>query len=213
MSELASGSTANSPIHQFTNSPTHQLTNYQICPAPLVPTVALPAVSTTCVTDAELVDRARKGDAVAFGELVDRHRSAVYRAALAALRSPADAEDAAQDAFLTAYRRLSSFRGEASFKTWLLTIAWHQAINQRRGLKRWWRLVGEGGSSGEGGAADLEEARSADLQLHDRSPEQMLCDDRFRRDIERAIRELPPRLRDPLLLAQSGDYKYEEIGA
>ena len=163
MSELASGSTANSPIHQFTNSPTHQFTNYQICPAPLVPTVALPAVSIVCVTDAELVERARQGDAVAFGELVDRHRSAVYRAALAALRSPADAEDAAQDAFLTAYRRLSSFRGESSFKTWLLTIAWHQAINQRRGLKRWWRLIADSGS-GEGDPG-IEEVRSAELQL------------------------------------------------
>ena len=93
------------------------------------------------MTDAELVERARQGEPAAFGELVERHRSAVYRAALAALGSPADAEDAAQEAFLTAYRRLSSFRAEASFKTWLLTIAWHQAINQRRGLTRWWRLI------------------------------------------------------------------------
>jgi len=173
--------------------------------------VALPAVSIVCVTDAELVERARQGDGVAFGELVDRHRSAVYRAALAALRSPADAEDAAQDAFLTAYRRLSSFRGESSFKTWLLTIAWHQAINQRRGLKRWWRLIADSGS-GEGDPG-IEEVRSAELQLRDRSPEQLLADDRLRGDLERAIRDLPPRLRDPLLLAQSGDYKYDEIGA
>ena len=84
-------------------------------------------MSTVCVTDVELVARARQGDPAAFGELVERHRAAVYRAALAALRSPADAEDAAQDAFLLAYRRLDSFRGDASFKTWLLTITWHQA--------------------------------------------------------------------------------------
>jgi RNA polymerase sigma-70 factor (ECF subfamily) len=93
-------------------------------------------VSTVCVTDADLVARARRGDSAAFGELVDRHRVAVYRAAFAALGSHADAEDAAQDAFLLAYRRLGGFRGEASFKTWLLTIAWRQAINRRRGLRR-----------------------------------------------------------------------------
>ena len=51
-----------------------------------------------------------------------------------ALGSPTDAEDAAQDAFLLAYRRLDSFRGDASFKTWLLTITWHQAINRRRSV-------------------------------------------------------------------------------
>jgi len=169
------------------------------------------------VTDAELVERARQGDAVAFGELVDRHRSAVFRAALAALGSAADAEDAAQEAFLTAYRKLSSFRAEASFKTWLLTVAWHQAINQRRGLKRWWRLVGERGRADALSAAEsdneVDEARSVDVQLRDRSPEQILGDERLRRDIERAIRELPRKLRDPLLLAQSGEYRYDEIGA
>ena len=158
------------------------------------------------MTDAELVERARQGEPAAFGELVERHRSAVYRAALAALGSPADAEDAAQEAFLTAYRRLPSFRAEASFKTWLLTIAWHQAINQRRGLTRWWRLIAQ--PRGDEGFECEHEYPS-----RERSPEETLEDERLRRDIESAIRELPPKLRDPLLLAQSGDYKYDEIGA
>ena len=93
------------------------------------------------MNDAELVARARQGDAAAFGELVDRHRAAVFRAARAALGSHADAEDAAQDAFLLAYRRLDTFRGQASFKTWLLTIAWRQAINRRRSLSSIWRRM------------------------------------------------------------------------
>src|SRR5437588_8810305 len=149
----------------LTNSPTHQFTNSPTCP---VPTARCSSVSIACVTDAELVERARQGDPAAFGELVERHRSAVFRAALAALGSAADAEDVAQETFLTAYRKLSSFRAEASFKTWLLTIAWHQAINQRRGLKRWWRLVGERGRadalSGAGSDHEVDEARSADVQ-------------------------------------------------
>jgi len=163
-------------------------------------------VSTPCVTDAELVERARQGDPAAFGELVDRHRSAVYRAALAALGSPADAEDAAQDAFLTAYRRIDSFRGDASFKTWLLTIAWHQAINRRRVVSRRWRRIVD--TANEESLSEDEHFASSD-----RSPEDTIGDTRFRRDIVRAIRELPPKLRDALLLAQSGDYKYEEIGS
>ena len=162
-------------------------------------------MSINCVTDAELVERARQGEPAAFGELVDRHRSAVYRAALAALGSAADAEDAAQEAFLTAYRRLSSFRGEASFKTWLLTIAWHQAINHRRGLTRWWRLIARPRSD--------EDDNDEEYPSAERSPEEMLSDERLQRDIERAITELPPKLRDPLLLAQSGEYKYDEIGS
>jgi RNA polymerase sigma-70 factor (ECF subfamily) len=91
------------------------------------------------VEDDELVERALKGDASAFDELVLRYGTAVYRAALAALGSPADAEDVMQDAFLLAYRKLSHFRGEASFKTWLLAITWHRALRRRQNPAR--RLV------------------------------------------------------------------------
>ena len=93
------------------------------------------------VTDDELVARARQGDAAAFGELVGRHQTAVYRAARAAGAAPADAEDVAQEAFLLAYRKLESYRGEATFKTWLLTITWNQAVNRRRANARWWRRI------------------------------------------------------------------------
>jgi RNA polymerase sigma-70 factor (ECF subfamily) len=157
------------------------------------------------VTDAELLERARHGDRAAFGELVDRHRSAVYRAALAALGSHADAEDAAQDAFLAAYRRLDSFRGDASFKTWLLTITWHQAINRRRSLSRaLTRIVHS--------AAD-EESPIASVVAAGPSPEQSVAGDELRRAIRRAIDALPRKLRDTLLLAQSGEHTYEEIAA
>ena len=100
-------------------------------------------MSTTCVTDADLVNRARQGDPAAFGELVDRHRTAVYRAAMAALGSHADADDVAQETFVAAYRRLKGFRGDASFKTWLLTIAWNQSINRRRSVVRIVRRIVE----------------------------------------------------------------------
>jgi RNA polymerase sigma-70 factor, ECF subfamily len=158
------------------------------------------------VTDADLVTRARQGDPAAFGELVDRHRSAVYRAALAALGSHAEAEDAAQDAFLLAFRRLNSFRGDASFKTWLLTIAWHQAINRRRSLIRVWRRMVEP-KGGEETEAIVSIAASGP------TPEQAVADAQLQRAIGAAIRRLPPALRDALLLAQSGDHSYEEIGA
>ena len=84
---------------------------YRTCPTcptrptcPTCPTGNRPRVSINRVNDADLVQRARQGDPAAFGELVNRHRSAVYRAAVAALGSHTDAEDAAQDAFLAAYQ-------------------------------------------------------------------------------------------------------------
>ena len=165
-------------------------------------------MSTVCVTaDGELVARAREGDPAAFGELVDRHRTAVYRAARAALGSHADAEDAAQDAFLLAFRRLNSFRGDASFKTWLLTITWHQAINRQRSLTRVWRRIVEPKPDDE--AAEPIAAAAASGS----SPEQLVAEDQLRSAIRATIRGLSPKLRDALLLVQSGDYTYEEIAA
>ena len=165
-------------------------------------------MSTVCVTDAELVALARQGDRQAFGELVTRHQAAVYRAAMAAVGSPAEAEDAAQDAFISAYRRLGSFRGDASFKTWLLTIAWRLAINRRRGLKRWLNR-GSGLGTREGDFAGCHE----ELPSTAPSPEQTAINAQLRRDIAAEIRALSPKLRDALLLAQSGEYGYDEIAA
>ena len=164
-------------------------------------------MSSVCVSDDDLVARARQGDPAAFGALVDRHRSAVFRAALAALGSHADAEDAAQEAFLLAYRRLTGFRGDASFKTWLLTIAWHQAINRRRSMTRLLRQIVQ--------PAQDEDQQSTLEQLPARevSPEDAAARGQLHRAIRASIRSLPPKLRDALLLAQSGDYSYAEIGA
>jgi RNA polymerase sigma-70 factor, ECF subfamily len=163
-------------------------------------------VSIACVSDDDLVARARQGDPVAFGELVDRHRSAVYRAALAALGSHAEAEDAAQEAFLLAYRRLGGFRGDASFKTWLLTIAWHQAINRRRSLTRMLRQIVQPKPTDEPEPA-LERVPARGL-----SPEDAAAHGQLHRALRTAIRSLAPKLRDALLLAQSGEYSYGEIG-
>jgi RNA polymerase sigma-70 factor (ECF subfamily) len=64
------------------------------------------------VTDEELVLLARQGDTSAFDQLMVRHQAAVYRSALAALRVPEGAEDAAQEAFVRAWSTLKRFRGE-----------------------------------------------------------------------------------------------------
>jgi RNA polymerase sigma-70 factor (ECF subfamily) len=157
------------------------------------------------VTDADLVAKARQGDHAAFGELVDRHRRAVFRAAMAALGSHGEAEDAAQEACLLAWTRLGSFRGDAAFRTWLLTIAWRQAINQRRSLLTWWkRMV----------PFEAEPAEAlAFVAPAPRTPEQRASAGELRQAVAAAIRNLSPKLRDTLLLALSGDYTYEEVGA
>src|SRR5262249_60988660 len=132
------------------------------------------------------------------GEPVDRHRLAVCRAARAALGSPADAEDAAQEAFLLAYRRLGSFRGDAAFKTWLLTIAWRQAINRRRSLTRALRrLVAP--------AADEPDAMP-EVAAAAPSPEAAAAGAELARAIPAPIPRPSPPLPPPLPLAPSRHY-------
>ncbi|HEX9123572.1 MAG TPA: sigma-70 family RNA polymerase sigma factor [Actinomycetota bacterium] len=91
--------------------------------------------------EAELVDRARHGDVEAYGELVDRYRPVAFRAAYLVAGNAADAEDAAQEAFVKAYYALGRFRAEAAFRPWLLRIVTNEARNRRRSAGRRERLA------------------------------------------------------------------------
>lgn len=152
------------------------------------------------MTDAELVERARGGDGAAFGTLVERHRSAVYRAALAVVGSPADAEDVAQEALVAAYQKLGGFRGDAAFKTWVLSITWRHALDRRRSIAvRVKRFV----TPGEDAFADAAETGPG--------PDAAFAGTEFRDQVRGLVKRLPVRLRDPLLLWASGDYTYDEV--
>ncbi|HAH06088.1 MAG TPA: RNA polymerase subunit sigma-70 [Elusimicrobia bacterium] len=82
-----------------------------------------------------LVLRAKAGDEKAFAELIALHGKAAYRLALAITGDPADAEDAAQDAFLRAFRALERFDAERPFGPWILKIAANRALT-RAGRRR-----------------------------------------------------------------------------
>jgi len=80
----------------------------------------------------ELVIKARKGDAMAFGVLAQKYGPRVYGAVLLMVRNPQDAEDIVQEAFLKALRNIGKFRQEASFGTWLQRIAYNLAYDLLR---------------------------------------------------------------------------------
>lgn len=86
--------------------------------------------------DEVLVERARSGDEGALNRLVSRHHGTAFRVALGILGDPEQAADAAQDGFLKAVRGLDGFRGDARFRTWLLTIVSNEARGQLRRMGR-----------------------------------------------------------------------------
>ncbi len=91
-------------------------------------------------SDLELVEAVRRGDAGAYGTLVDRHLKSVYSVALRILGHVSDAEDIGQDTFLRAFERLELFDPRWSFRNWLLKIASNLAINRIRSRGREKRL-------------------------------------------------------------------------
>ena len=160
------------------------------------------------VTDLDLVRLAQGGDVEAFGELVERNRRAVFRAALAAVGSPAEADDVAQEAFVTAFHKLNSFRGESQFRTWLLSITWRKAIDRRKSLTRWLRMSVSPprDDNGEDAYDQMERVASGA-----RSQEDAVTDNELQENVTRLIGTLPRKLRDALLLAASGDHTYGQI--
>src|SRR3712207_1095049 len=83
-----------------------------------------------------LVERARRGDTAAYEELVHRYQGIAFRTAYVVAGSASDAEDAAQEAFVKAYRALGRFRPGAPFRPWLLQIVVNEARNRRRSAGR-----------------------------------------------------------------------------
>jgi RNA polymerase sigma-70 factor, ECF subfamily len=87
-------------------------------------------------SEAALVERARGGDAVAYGSLVRAHQDIAFRVACLAGGSSAEAEEAAQEGFVKAWRAMPRFRAGAPFRPWLLAIVANEARNRRRGAGR-----------------------------------------------------------------------------
>ncbi len=146
-------------------------------------------------SDSELIARVRTADdRLAFGELVHRHQSAVRGFLRHLLRhDDALADDLAQETFLQAYRSLSRFRGEASFSTWLLGIA----FNQHRNARRRWRAPVT--------PAEIENADTAVPAATFRSD--------WRHDLALALRELSSDERLAVHLAYEQGLSHSEIAA
>ena len=141
------------------------------------------------LSEAELVARAKRGDERAYERIIEQHQTIAFRVAWLITGSAADAEEAAQDAFLNAYRALARFRDGAPFRPWLLRIVANEAHNRRDAAHRHQRLA----------LRAVEERRPDDAVP---SPEAALLDSERRAELLAALSRLPQR--DRLAIA----YRY-----
>ncbi len=82
--------------------------------------------------DPVVVAAAQQGDRSALTEIIERHRPWIYNIAVKMMGNPASAEDAAQEIFIKVLRRIGSFEGRSSFRTWLYRVAFHHLLNANR---------------------------------------------------------------------------------
>ncbi len=145
--------------------------------------------------DDELASRVASGDASAFRPLMRRHNQAMFRAARSILRDDAEAEDAVQEAYLLAYRRIGDFRGDAKLSTWLLSIVVNESLGRRRRRQRRATVITlEGEIAGE--RSPGEDTASSDGE----GPEHDALQAETRRLLERKIDQLPDAFRSVFVM-------------
>lgn len=163
------------------------------------------------IQDADLVRRFNGGDESAFGEIMGRHKSRVFAAAMGLLHNHADAEEIAQDTFVRAHRGFSSFRGDSSVATWLHRIAVNLARNRywyffRRRRHATLSLDSAVGADGEAVFSDL-------MSTADPDPAQESSRTEFVDAVEACMEKLEPCHRRILTMRTVLDRSYEEIAS
>ncbi|MGE0469189.1 MAG: RNA polymerase sigma factor [Nitrospira sp.] len=150
--------------------------------------------------DAQLVARSLQRDQEAFGQLIDRHASAIVNLAYRMVGNRAEAEDLAQEAFLTAFKALATFRADSKFSTWLYRIGANKC-------KDWLRAKRPGQGPYD---LDADEVLDSHVAEH-RTPEALLSQQQVAQELEQAIQRLPPLYREAFVLKHVEGLNYEEM--
>ncbi len=159
--------------------------------------------------DAALVERARIGDMQAFGALVAKYQDRVFNMVYRMCRRREDAEELAQEAFLKALEKISQFRGQSRFYTWLFRIAVNLVLSHRRKSGRIKFHSLSGGDDSEGSqaanlAASIAERREA-------SPSARAMSVETRQRVLAAMEALDDEMRLVVILRDSEDMDYAQI--
>ncbi len=157
----------------------------------------------TVTSDEQIVERALAGDADAFGEIVSRWERRIFALAYGMLGREEEARDATQETFISAFRNLRGFRGEAKVSSWLHRIAINQCITRQRRAK----------VRGETAIGD-ETDGSGELQLvapaHE-SPARAAESRQTTEIVRRAVNTLPTELRQIVVMKEFEELTFQEI--
>jgi RNA polymerase sigma-70 factor (ECF subfamily) len=153
--------------------------------------------------DADLIARAQAGDLGAFEDLIRRHSSSVYRALMAILGNAEEAQDAMQDALLSAFKHIRRFQGRAKFSTWLLSIVRNTALQRLRDRK--------GTESLDEAVEGEEDFRPRQIRAWQDNPEQLHSKEETRKLVEKSILGLPSKYRVVVMLRDIEQLSTEDV--
>jgi RNA polymerase sigma-70 factor (ECF subfamily) len=156
------------------------------------------------MTDEEIVTRVLAGESALFELLMRRHNQQLYRVARAILRHDAEAEDAVQQAWISAYQRMDQFAGAARFSTWLTRITIHSALARLRRTQQRNEVAWQ---------TEQEEERMSQLPSPNPDPERQAAGRELTALVERAIDELPEIYRLVVMLRQVQQLSTAETAA
>lgn len=164
--------------------------------------------SSTEDPDAGLVRGLKCGDPDSFRLLLDLYQDPVYSYICRLIDDPLEAEDVTQDVFVKVFRKVSTFREESRFKTWLYRIATRESSNRRRWFSRHrWREVSA--SRGQGTA----NAYFEDVRYQGRGPFEHAERREHRDMLNDALRRINPRFRQAVVLRDIAGFTYREIAS
>ncbi len=163
------------------------------------------------VSDLSLVRRVQRGDKGAFDALVLKYQHKVVKLVMRYTRTPTEAEDIAQDAFIKAYRALPGFRGDSAFYTWLYRIAINTAKNAVASRER--NPVEYSLDRHDVGNENQESYELQGRMKDTATPEALAMTEEIRATVNGAIEALPEELRTAIVLRELEGLSYEEISA
>jgi len=152
--------------------------------------------------DGELVARWQAGDQSAFEQLIRRHERRVFGLLMRMLGNREDAEDVAQEAFLSLHRHGHRFRHQARFSTFVFRVAANAALNRRRTLGRKNARIRQ---------LKLRQEAGSDLPSAPRDPESMAAGAQIQAQVQEALLRLPDDLRMATVLYDIEGLSYREI--
>lgn len=149
-------------------------------------------------SDAEIIQRIRQGDIEAYRDLIQRYQHMIFVFIYKMVNNHTDAEDLTQEVFVKAYEKLSTYRGDSQFSTWLHTLARNKTIDFIRRRKF---------------HESDEQLAFVPSHVRDESPQESLMGKEQRREIEEAFAMLSDSYREVIVLRCTHEYPFEKIAA